>query len=36
VRELTETQLTGLHGVGPVAVRFLREALAERGWALAD
>jgi hypothetical protein len=36
VRELTEAQLTGLHGVGPVAVRFLREALAERGWALAD
>jgi hypothetical protein len=36
VRELTLAQLTGLHGVGPVAVRLLRDALAERGWALAD
>jgi hypothetical protein len=36
VRELTQAQLAGLHGVGPVAVRYLREALAERGWALAD
>lgn len=36
VRELSVAQLTGLHGVGPVAVRFLREALAERGWSLAD
>jgi hypothetical protein len=36
VRELTEAQLAGLHGVGPVAVRFLRDALAERGWALTD
>jgi hypothetical protein len=31
VRELTEQQLSGLHGVGPVAVRLLREALADRG-----
>ena len=36
VRDLTEAQLAGLHGVGPVAVRFLREALAERGWNFAD
>jgi hypothetical protein len=36
VRELTEAQLAGLHGVGPVAVRFLQDALAERGWALAE
>ena len=35
VRELTETQLAGLRGVGPVALRFLREALAERGWGFA-
>jgi len=36
VRELSEVQLSGLHGVGPVAVRLLQGALAERGWALAD
>lgn len=36
VRDLSEAQLTALHGVGPVALRFLREALAERGWAFSD
>ncbi|EAP99491.1 hypothetical protein JNB_04945 [Janibacter sp. HTCC2649] len=36
VRDLGEAQLTALHGVGPVAVRFLHEALADRGWAFAD
>jgi hypothetical protein len=36
VRELREEQLVALHGVGPVAVRFLREALAERGWTFSD
>ncbi|MFC7489121.1 MULTISPECIES: hypothetical protein [unclassified Knoellia] len=33
VRDLSEARLTGLHGVGPVAVRLLRDALADRGWA---
>lgn len=32
VREWTEADLAALHGVGPVAVRLLRDALAERGW----
>ncbi len=32
VRALSEPELRALHGVGPMAVRFLREALAERGW----
>jgi hypothetical protein len=32
VRDLDERWLASLHGVGPVAVRLLREALAERGW----
>jgi hypothetical protein len=32
VRELREAELLAIHGVGPVAVRLLREALAERGW----
>jgi hypothetical protein len=36
VRELSEEQLVALHGVGPVAVRLLREALAERGWSFSD
>lgn len=31
VAELTEKQLLGMHGVGPKAVRILREALVERG-----
>jgi hypothetical protein len=32
VRDLAEDELLAMHGVGPVAVRLLREALAERGW----
>ncbi|WP_148575177.1 hypothetical protein [Nocardioides caldifontis] len=32
VRELSEDELVAMHGVGPVAVRLLGEALAERGW----
>lgn len=35
VRELREDQLAALHGVGPTALRFLREALADRGWTFA-
>ena len=35
VRELREEQLAALHGVGPMALRFLRDALAERGWTFA-
>lgn len=35
VRGLREDELAALHGVGPVAMRFLRDALAERGWAFA-
>ncbi|MCE7000745.1 hypothetical protein LZG04_38910 [Saccharothrix sp. S26] len=31
VAELTDAELLALHGVGPKAVRVLREALAERG-----
>lgn len=36
VRALSEDQLTALHGVGPVALRFLRDALTERGWDFAQ
>lgn len=32
VRLLSESDLLQVHGVGPVAVRLLREALVERGW----
>jgi hypothetical protein len=32
VRDRSEAELAALHGVGPIALRFLREALAERGW----
>jgi hypothetical protein len=32
VRELPEKELLAMHGVGPVALELLREALAERGW----
>lgn len=32
VRSLSADQLLALHGVGPVAVRLLRAAFAERGW----
>ena len=31
----TEAELLRLHGVGPRAIRVLREALAERGWSYA-
>ena len=36
VRELTEAELRAIHGVGPVAVGFLRDALAECGWSFAE
>ena len=36
VRDRSEQALAALHGVGPIALRFLREALAERGWTFAD
>ncbi|WP_353953429.1 hypothetical protein V6K52_08425 [Knoellia sp. S7-12] len=36
VRDMGEAQLTALHGVGPVAVRLLRQALADRGWTWSD
>lgn len=39
LRELTavsETELLALHGVGPKAVRILREALAEHGLTFAQ
>jgi hypothetical protein len=35
VRDRTEEGLAALHGVGPIALRFLREALTERGWTFA-
>src|SRR5690349_2950179 len=35
VRDRSEEGLAALHGVGPIALRFLREALAERGWTFA-
>lgn len=34
VRAMTERELLALHGVGPKAVRILKEALAERGHTL--
>ena len=36
VRERSEEGLSALHGVGPIALRFLREALAEHGWTFAE
>jgi hypothetical protein len=36
VRDLGEAELLATHGVGPVAMRFLREALDERGWTFGD
>lgn len=36
VRDVGEARLSALHGVGPVAIGFLREALAERGWSWSD
>lgn len=34
--ETTESDLLALHGVGPKAIRILREALAERGLSFRD
>ncbi len=34
VRRMSEKELLALHGVGPKAVRILKEALAERGQTL--
>lgn len=36
VAELTEAELAALHGVGPIAIDRLREALAEQGMVLAQ
>ncbi|WP_329086687.1 MULTISPECIES: hypothetical protein [unclassified Streptosporangium] len=36
VASMTERELLRLHGVGPKAIRLLRDALAERGLAFAD
>lgn len=36
VAALTEAELLAVHGVGPKAVRILREALAEQGMAFRD
>lgn len=35
VATISETKLKNLHGVGPKAIRILREALAERGLSFA-
>ncbi len=32
----SEKEILALHGMGPKAMRLLREALAEKGWSLAD
>jgi hypothetical protein len=32
----SEAGLAALHGVGPIALRLLREVLGERGWSFAD
>ena len=32
----TEKEILALHGMGPKAVRLLREALAEKGWSFAE
>jgi hypothetical protein len=36
LRQVTAAELGRLHGVGPMAVRLLREALAERGLSFAN
>ncbi|GAB4051053.1 helix-hairpin-helix domain-containing protein [Catellatospora paridis] len=36
IAQLTKKDLLDLHGVGPKAIRILREALAERGLTFAD
>jgi len=33
---ISEASLARIHGVGPKALRILREALAENGWAFSD
>jgi predicted flap endonuclease-1-like 5' DNA nuclease len=32
---ITEAEILKLHGVGPKAIRILRETLAEKGWSFA-
>lgn len=34
--QATEREILALHGMGPKALRILREALHEKGWAFAD
>jgi predicted flap endonuclease-1-like 5' DNA nuclease len=34
--QVTEADLLKLHGMGPKAIRILREALAERGWSFKE
>jgi DNA-directed RNA polymerase alpha subunit len=33
---VSEKELLRLHGMGPKALRLLREALAEKGWSFAE
>jgi hypothetical protein len=33
---VSEKELLALHGMGPKAMRLLREALAEKGWSFAE
>lgn len=34
--QATEREILALHGMGPKALRILREALHEKGWTFAD
>lgn len=34
--QVSEAELLQLHGVGPKAIRILREALADKDWTFAD
>jgi predicted flap endonuclease-1-like 5' DNA nuclease len=34
--QASEKELLALHGMGPKAIRLLREALAEKGWSFAE
>jgi DNA-directed RNA polymerase alpha subunit len=34
--KVTEDELLALHGMGPKALKILRDALHERGWSFAD
>ena len=36
LRNHSEAELAKLHGMGPKALRILKETLAERGWAFGD